>query len=97
MICCEEGRDSIRVRRCAVMSNDRPERVEQCSDALVALRGRELFPQRDDATGQPAGPDDHDLAINAAAGLMNDSWMLMPLGACGFVPCCGNSESAPWD
>jgi REP element-mobilizing transposase RayT len=54
----------------AIMSNhlhlvlrNRPDSVEQWSDAEVALRWRKLFPQRDDVTGEPAEPDDHDLAM----------------------------------
>ena len=42
---------------------NRPDRVEQWSDAEVALRWRKLFPQRDDVTGEPAEPDDNDLAM----------------------------------
>ena len=54
----------------AIMSNhlhlvlrNRPDSVEQWSDAEVALRWRKLFPQRDEVTGEPAEPDDHDLAM----------------------------------
>jgi REP element-mobilizing transposase RayT len=54
----------------AIMSNhlhlvlrNRPDRVEQWSDAEVALRWRKLFPQRDDTSGEPTEPDDHDLAM----------------------------------
>jgi REP element-mobilizing transposase RayT len=54
----------------AIMSNhlhlvlrNRPDSVEQWSDAEVALRWRKLFPQRDDTTGEPAEPDDYDLAM----------------------------------
>jgi hypothetical protein len=54
----------------AIMSNHlhlvlrtRPDSVEQWSDGEVALRWRKLFPQRDDVTGEPAEPDDHDLAM----------------------------------
>ena len=57
----------------AIMSNhlhlvlrNRPDRVEQWSDADVALRWRKLFPQRDDVTGEPAEPDDLDLAMLVA-------------------------------
>ncbi len=65
----------------AIMSNhlhlvlrNRPDSVEQWSDAEVALRWRKLFPQRDDVTGEPAEPDDHDLAM-----LMADSNRLATL------------------
>jgi REP element-mobilizing transposase RayT len=54
----------------AIMSNhvhlvlrNRPDRVEQWSDAEVALRWRKLFPQRDDLTRELAEPDEHDLAM----------------------------------
>jgi REP element-mobilizing transposase RayT len=54
----------------AIMSNhlhlvlrNRPDSVEHWSDAEVALRWRKLFPQRDDTTGEPAEPNDHDLAM----------------------------------
>ncbi len=57
----------------AIMSNhlhlvlrNRPDSVEQWSDAEVALRWRKLFPQRDDVTGEPAEPDDVDLAMLTA-------------------------------
>ncbi len=54
----------------AIMSNhlhlvlrNRPDSVELWSDAEVALRWRKLCPQRDDVTGEPAEPDDQDLAM----------------------------------
>ena len=54
----------------AIMSNhlhlvlrNRPDSVEHWSDAEVALRWRKLFPQRDDSTGEPAEPDDNDVAM----------------------------------
>ncbi len=57
----------------AIMSNhlhlvlrNRPDSVEQWSDAEVALRWRKLFLQRDDVTGEPAEPDDVDLAMVTA-------------------------------
>jgi hypothetical protein len=42
---------------------NRPDRVELWSDTEVALRWRKLFPQRDEVTGEPAEPDDNDLAM----------------------------------
>ncbi len=64
------GLFGIEVCRYAIMSNNlhlvlrnRPDIVEQWSDGEVALRWRKLFPQRDDASGEPAEPDDHDLAM----------------------------------
>jgi REP element-mobilizing transposase RayT len=57
----------------AIMSNhlhlvlqNRPDSVEQWSDAEVALRWRKLFPLRDEASGKPAEPDDCDLAMLTA-------------------------------
>ena len=57
----------------AIMSNhlhlvlrNRPDRVELWSDAEVALRWRKLFPQREEVTGEPAEPDDNDLAMLVA-------------------------------
>ena len=54
----------------AIMSNhlhlvlrNRPDCVEQWTDAEVALRWRKLFPQRDDTTGELAEPDDNDVAM----------------------------------
>jgi REP element-mobilizing transposase RayT len=54
----------------AIMSNhlhlvlrNRPDCVEQWTDAEVAFRWRKLFPQRDDTTGELAEPDDNDVAI----------------------------------
>ena len=54
----------------AVMSNHlhvvariRPDLVQSWTDEEVALRWRRLFPTRDEATGQPTEPQDHDLAM----------------------------------
>ena len=54
----------------AIMSNhlhlvlrNRPDTVERWSDADVALRWCKLFPRRDETTGEPAEPDEHDLAM----------------------------------
>ncbi len=56
-----------------VMSNDvhlvlrnRPDIAEQWSDDEIALRWRRVFPPRDDATGEPVEPTDHDLAMLTA-------------------------------
>ncbi len=90
----------------AIMSNhlhlvvrNRPDRVEQWCDAEVALRWRKLFPQRDDVTGEPAEPDDHDLAmLMADAGRMaalrgrlsSLSWFMRCL--CEWVARAANRE-----
>ena len=54
----------------AIMSNhlhlmlrNRPDSALLWSDAEVAPRWRKLFPQRDEVTGEPAEPDDNDLAM----------------------------------
>jgi REP element-mobilizing transposase RayT len=90
----------------AIMSNhlhlvlrNRPDRVEQWSDAEVALRWRKLFPQLDDVTGEPAEPDDLDLAmLMADAGrlailrgrLSSLSWFMRCL--CEWVARAANRE-----
>jgi REP element-mobilizing transposase RayT len=90
----------------AIMSNhlhlvlrNRPDRVEEWSDADVALRWRKLFPQRDDVTGEPAEPDDNDLAmLMADAGrlailrgrLSSLSWFMRCL--CEWVARAANRE-----
>src|SRR6202035_3007616 len=53
-----------------VMSNhlhlvlrNRPDITDQWSDDEIALRWRRVFPPRDDTTGEPVEPTEHDLAI----------------------------------
>ena len=90
----------------AIMSNhlhlvlrNRPDSVEQWSDAEVALRWCKLFPQRDDFTGEPAEPDDNDLAMVMANAdrlamlrgrLSSLSWFMRCL--CEWVARAANSE-----
>ena len=90
----------------AIMSNhlhlvlrNRPDSVEQWSDAEVALRWRKLFPQRDEVTGEPSEPDDNDLAmLMADAGRMaalrgrlsSLSWFMRCL--CEWVARAANRE-----
>ena len=90
----------------AIMSNhlhlvlrNRPDSVEQWSDAEVALRWRKLFPQRDDSTGEPAEPDDNDVAMIMANAdrlamlrgrLSSLSWFMRCL--CEWVARAANSE-----
>src|ERR1700722_19409097 len=57
----------------SVMSNhlhlvlrNRPDIAEQWSDDEIALRWRRVFPPRDDATGEPVEPTEHDLAMLTA-------------------------------
>ena len=78
---------------------NRPDSVEQWSDDEVALRWRKLFPQRDDVTGEPAEPDDNDLAmLMADAGrlailrgrLSSLSWFMRCL--CEWVARAANHE-----
>ena len=42
---------------------NRPDIAEQWSDDEIALRWRRVFPPRDDTTGKPVEPTEHDLAI----------------------------------
>jgi REP element-mobilizing transposase RayT len=72
-LCHLAGLFGIEVCGYAIMSNhlhlvlrNRPDSVEQWSDAEVALRWRKLFPVRDDVTGKPAEPDDCDLEMLTA-------------------------------
>ena len=65
---------SIEVCGYAVMSNHlhvvariRPDLVQSWTDDEVALRWRRLFPPRDEATGHPTEPQDHDLAGSRAS------------------------------
>jgi REP element-mobilizing transposase RayT len=90
----------------AIMSNhlhlvlrNRPDSVEQWSDAEVALRWCKLFPQRDDSTGEPAEPDDNDVAMIMANAdrlamlrgrLSSLSWFMRCL--CEWVARAANSE-----
>jgi hypothetical protein len=57
----------------AVMSNhlhlvlrNRPDVARQWSDDEIAIRWRKLFPQRDELTGKPREPDNHDVALLTA-------------------------------
>ncbi len=57
----------------SVMSNhlllvlrNRPDIAEQWSDDEIALRWRRVFPPRDDATGEPVEPNEHDMAMLTA-------------------------------
>ena len=57
----------------SVMSNhlhlvlrNRPDIAGRWSADEVALRWRRVFPTRDDATGEPVEPDEHDLAMLTA-------------------------------
>ena len=45
---------------------NRPDIAEQWSDDEIALRWRRVFPPRDDATGEPVEPTEHDLAMLTA-------------------------------
>jgi REP element-mobilizing transposase RayT len=90
----------------AIMSNhlhlvlrNRPDVVEQWSDVEVALRWRKLFSRRNDLTGMPAEPDDHDLAMLTAdadrlatlrARLASLSWFMRCL--CEWVARVANRE-----
>jgi len=49
-----------------VVLRNRPDIAQQWSDDEIALRWCRVFPARDDATGQPVEPDEHDLAMVAA-------------------------------
>ncbi len=57
---------AIMINHLHLVLRNRPDRVEQWSDADVALRWRKLFPRRDDVTGELAEPDDNDLAMHMA-------------------------------
>ena len=67
------GLFAIEVCGYSVMSNhlhlvlrNRPDVAEQWSDDEIALRWRRVFPPRDDATGEPVEPTEHDLAMLTA-------------------------------
>ncbi len=45
---------------------NRPDIAEQWSAEEIALRWCRVFPPRDDATGEPVEPDEHDLAMLTA-------------------------------
>ena len=45
---------------------NRPEIAGRWSADEIALRWRRVFPARDDATGEPVEPDEHDLAMLTA-------------------------------
>jgi REP element-mobilizing transposase RayT len=90
----------------AIMSNhlhlvlrNRPDVVQQWPDAEVALRWRKLFRRRNDITGEPDEPDDHDLAMLTAdaarlttlrARLASLSWFMRCL--CEWVARAANRE-----
>ena len=64
------GLFAIEVCGYCVMSNhlhlvlrNRPDIAEQWSAEEIALRWCRVFPSRDDATGEPVEPDEHDLAM----------------------------------
>ena len=67
------GLFAIEVCGYSVMSNhlhlvlrNRPDIAEQWSDDEIALRWRRVFPPRDDTTGEPVEPIEHDLAMLTA-------------------------------
>jgi hypothetical protein len=67
------GLFAIEVCGYSVMSNhlhlvlrNRPDIAERWSDDEIALRWRRVFPPRDDTTGEPVEPTEHDLAMLAA-------------------------------
>jgi hypothetical protein len=45
---------------------NRPDIADQWSADEIALRWCRIFPRRHDATGEPAEPDEHDLAMLTA-------------------------------
>jgi hypothetical protein len=49
-----------------VVLRNRPDIAQQWSDHDIALRWCRVFPPRDDATGRPVEPDEHDLAMVTA-------------------------------
>jgi len=49
-----------------VVLRNRPDIAQQWSDHEIALRWCRVFPPRDDKTGHPVEPDEHDLAMVAA-------------------------------
>ena len=64
------GLFAVEVSGYCVMSNHlhlvlriRPDIAEQWSDEEIALRWCRVFPRRDDATGEPVEPGEHDLAM----------------------------------
>ena len=64
------GLFAIEVCGYSVMSNhlhrvlrNRTDIADQWSDDEIALRWRWIFPPRDDTTGEPVEPTEHDLAI----------------------------------
>src|ERR1700733_14404754 len=67
------GLFAIEVCGYSVMSNhlhlvlrNRPDIAERWSDGEIALRWRRVFPPRDDTTGEPVEPTEHDLAMLTA-------------------------------
>jgi hypothetical protein len=73
------GLFAIEVCGYSVMSNhlhlvlrNRPDFAERWSDDEIALRWRRICPPRDDTTGEPVEPTDHDLAMLTA----NPEWLL---------------------
>ncbi len=78
---------------------NRPDTVEKWSDAEVALRWCKLFRQRDEATGEPAEPEEADAAMVAAdpnrlailrGRLSSLSWFMRCL--CEWVARAANNE-----
>jgi hypothetical protein len=89
----------------AIMSNhlhlvlrNRPDVVQQWSDFDVALRWRKLFSRRNDVTGEPDEPDDHEAMLSADANrlamlrarLASLSWFMRCL--CEWVDRAANRE-----
>ena len=100
------GLFAIEVCGYCVMSNhihlvlrNRPDIAEQWSAEEIALRWCRVFPSRDDATGEPIEPDEHDLAMLTANSdrlakvrkrLANLSWFMRCL--CEKIARAANDE-----
>ena len=100
------GLFAIEVCGYSVMSNhlhlvlrNRPDIAEQWSADEIALRWCRVFPPRDDATGDPVEPGEHDLAMLTANSdrlaevrkrLANLSWFMRRLSCC-WIGRGGNS------
>lgn len=100
------GLFGVEVCEYAVMSNhlhlvlrNRPDVVARWSDTEIAFRWRKLFPRRSEVTGEPAEPDEHDVAMLRADAehlatlrwrLASLSWFMRCL--CEWVARAANSE-----